>query len=171
MYESCSIDPSRRRTSDLGLRRAHAPKGHKAHFVPHVNESGELEVDPWWGVIQPQQLHPEIKTIGELEMIEHLERGGRAIDTRKPNFVAESGTIPGAIPVPWEEICEHLDDLDDEGVTVLFCNGPACPATPRAIEKLLDSGYPPERLAYYRGGIQDWMAVGLPMVEVADRSD
>lgn len=144
------------------LCRAPAPEGHESHRVPHVNSEGELEIDPWWGIVQPAVLHPEIPTWGELEMVAHLENGGRAIDTRRPEYVEESGTIPGAIAIHWEHITEHLD-LFDDGVVVLFCNGPQCAATPWAVERLLDAGIDPARLAYYRGGLQDWMSMGFPV--------
>ncbi len=159
---ACSIDPAR---SGRTLRRSHAPDGHSPHLVPHLADDGELVIDPWWGVIQPAVLHPQIPTIGELEVIEHIEQRGVAIDTRRPEYVAESGTIPGARAIHWEEITDHLD-LFAGGVVVLFCNGPQCAATPRAVESLLEAGVAPERIAYYRGGLQDWMSMGLPVAPV-----
>lgn len=50
---------------------------------------------------------------------------------------------------------------------VLFCNGPQCGATPHAIAALLDAGWDPARLRYYRGGIHDWVTLGLPLVPPA----
>ncbi len=144
------------------IERATAPHGHKPRRVPSTNRYGLVTIDPWWGTIQPEYLHPEIPTWGELEVIEHLEAGGRLVDTRQPEYVAATGTIPGSLAIPWEQITEHLDDLDPDGVTVLFCNGPQCAATPRAVERLLDAGVEPARLADYRGGIQDWLSLGLP---------
>lgn len=44
---------------------------------------------------------------------------------------------------------------------VLFGNGPWCDQAPRAIRSLLDAGYPPERIGYYRGGLQSWLSLGL----------
>lgn len=145
------------------LERAAAPEGHEPHRLPRVNEDGELEIDPWWGVVQPAKLHPDIPTIGELELIEHLNSGGLAIDTRRPEYVSASGTIPGARAIHWEHVTEHLD-LFESGVVALFCNGPQCAATPWAVEKLLAAGVAPERLVYYRGGLQDWMGLGYPVV-------
>lgn len=159
---TCSIDPARAHPT---LRRARAPKGHSPHLVPQAAENGELLIDPWWGVIQPAVLHPELPTIGELELIEHLDAGGIAIDTRRPDYVSESGTIPGAQAIHWEHITEHLE-LFEAGVVVLFCNGPQCAATPHAVELLLEAGVAPERMAYYRGGLQDWMSMGLPVAPV-----
>ena len=53
---------------------------------------------------------------------------------------------------------------------MLFCNGPQCAATPDAIRTLLRAGYPAERLAYYRGGIHDWVTLGLPLEPAEERS-
>lgn len=47
---------------------------------------------------------------------------------------------------------------------VLWCNGPACGQSPRAIRGLLAAGYPPSRLKYYRGGMQMWQLWGLTTV-------
>ncbi len=47
---------------------------------------------------------------------------------------------------------------------VLWCNGPACGQSPRAIRGLLDVGYPAEKLHYYRGGMQMWQLWGLTTV-------
>jgi rhodanese-related sulfurtransferase len=149
------------------LDREHAPEGHVAHRVPEVLDSGLVVVDPWWGTIQPHQLHPDLPTIGELELIEHLNAGGATVDTRRIEYVVETGTIAGSLIIPWEEIVERADEIDPDSVTVLFCNGPQCAATPRAVERLLEIGRKPSSLMYYRGGMQDWIGLGLPVEAVS----
>jgi rhodanese-related sulfurtransferase len=47
---------------------------------------------------------------------------------------------------------------------VLWCNGPACGQSPRAIQGLLGVGYPPDKLFYFRGGMQMWQLWGLTTV-------
>ena len=47
---------------------------------------------------------------------------------------------------------------------VLFCNGPWCGQSPRAIKALLKLNYPPDRLFYYRGGLQMWQLYGLTTI-------
>lgn len=44
---------------------------------------------------------------------------------------------------------------------LLFCNGPWCDQSPRAIRALVKLGYPVNRIYYYRGGMQDWLLLGL----------
>ena len=47
---------------------------------------------------------------------------------------------------------------------LLWCNGPWCDQSPRAIKNLLKLGYPAKKMRYYRGGMQDWMVLGLTVV-------
>lgn len=149
--------------------RAPAPEGHAACRVPIVEDDGQIRIDPWWGTIQPCTLAEGVGTVGELEVIAHLARGGRIIDTRRREFVDHTGLIEGATHIEWEEINEHPAAFDPDGPTVLYCNGPQCGATPNAVKLLLEAGTEPAKILYYRGGIQDWMALGLPVV-AADES-
>ncbi|MCB1876934.1 MAG: rhodanese-like domain-containing protein [Chromatiales bacterium] len=48
---------------------------------------------------------------------------------------------------------------------VLWCNGPWCGQSPRAINNLLKLGYPAEKIYYYRGGMQIWKILGLTTAE------
>lgn len=125
-------------------------------------EPGLFTVDATWGTIQPHDLPGDVPTVGELEVIEHLRGGGLTVDTRQPDQVAR-GSLPGAVAIRHQEIVERLARLDADGPVVLFCNGPQCRATPQAVAALVAAGWPPERLRYYRGGIHDWVTLGLPL--------
>ena len=100
-------------------------------------------------------------TRGTELVIEHIEAGRPLIDTRNAESFA-SGTIPTARSIPLAELDERIDEVDRDVKTVLFCNGPACAATPQAIHKLLAAGHPASQLRYYRGGMHDWLTLGLP---------
>jgi rhodanese-related sulfurtransferase len=45
---------------------------------------------------------------------------------------------------------------------VFFCNGPLCSATPAMVRALLGAGHPATAILYYRGGMHDWITLGLP---------
>jgi len=137
------------------------PERDDSQMVPRRVANGLLEVDPTWGTVQPIALVDGVRTIGELELIDHLEHGLPVIDTRLERFHREA-TIPGARWIGHEEILDHVDELDQTIPTVFFCNGPQCTATPDAIRALLEYGYPPAAILYYRGGIHDWMTLGYP---------
>ena len=48
-------------------------------------------------------------------------------------------------------------DFSKVKYVVLFCNGSWCSQSPKAIFKLINMGYPIEKLCWYRGGLQDWL--------------
>ena len=124
-----------------------------------------------------------VETVGELELINFMqtrvaEGTGLLIDSRIPDWYAK-GTIPGAVNVPFstlsaenpyrDQILTALGGLmEDEAWDfseamdlTLFCNGPWCDQSPRAIQNLLAVGYPAEKIRYYRGGMQLWLLLGL----------
>lgn len=133
--------------------------------------------------ITPMQAAPGVATVGELEVLEFLDTRvavglGLLLDSRVPEWFAK-GSIPGAVNVPFatvdaanpyrDDILQALgavktaDGLDFTGAQdlLLFCNGPWCDQAPRAIRSLVSAGYPPEKLSFYRGGMQLWLQLGL----------
>lgn len=121
-----------------------------------------MVVDATWGTIAPISLAPGVSTIGELELIRHIQSGGTLIDTRSPDAYAE-GTIPTARNIPHGEAGDAIATLDANAKTAFFCNGPQCAATPDAVSTLLGAGFPAPAILYYRGGLHDWVTLGLPI--------
>lgn len=117
-----------------------------------------------------------VTTIGELELLAFLQDPQSVvIDGRiRPEY--EAGTIPGAVSVPYNEAADRLGELgcepDFEGYecpedvpsVALFCNGPWCGQSPTAARRMIEAGYPPEKIFYYRGGMQVWRSLGLTVV-------
>ena len=130
---------------------------------PVPDKPGLLTVDATWGTISPIQLAPGVRTVGELEVIDHID--GRTCRSWTRGWRTSTGRarIPSARNIPHEQIEQSINSLDPGLTTIFFCNGPQCAATPAAIRTLLTSGYPPESILYYRGGIHDWMTLGLPI--------
>lgn len=56
-------------------------------------------------------------------------------------------------------------DFTNAKTLVLFCNGIWCPQSTANIKTLVGIGYPLEKLKWYRGGMQDWLSVGLTSVQ------
>ncbi|UHD16319.1 rhodanese-like domain-containing protein [Thiocapsa bogorovii] len=56
-------------------------------------------------------------------------------------------------------------DFTDAKTLVLFCNGLWCGQSTENIKTLVDLGYPLHKLKWYRGGMQDWVSVGLTTVK------
>lgn len=126
--------------------------------------------------IQPMTVAPGVTTIGELELLEILEKGTmKVVDSRTIEWHLK-GTIPGAINVPYTEMAMRLNEFgctkadakwDCAGAepVALFCNGPWCGQSPTAIRAMIREGYPAEKISYYRGGMQAWLMLGLTTVE------
>ncbi|QIN84452.1 rhodanese-like domain-containing protein [Rubrobacter tropicus] len=129
---------------------------------PVEGAPGLVEVDATWGTIQPMTVASGVRTVGEAEVIEHLEQGLPMVDSRGRDSYEES-TIPGATNVHFKETAARLGELDREAPTVFFCNGPQCGQSPAAIQALIEAGHSPEKILYYRGGLHDWMTLGLPV--------
>lgn len=148
--------------------------------------------------VQPMQLAPGVETIGELELIDYLERATAdlsdvlVIDSRTAEWV-ERGTIPGAVNIPYTELdpsyakaaqiaeilqlefggvaVDGLWDFENVKTLVFFCNGAWCGQSPTNIKALLNLGFPAHKLKWYRGGMQAWEQLGLTTVSPAPASD
>jgi rhodanese-related sulfurtransferase len=134
--------------------------------------------------IVPIEAAPDVKTVGELELIAFLKKNnnsetGLLVDARLAKFY-DVETIPGAINIPFtlftspsiKEVIPLLGvskkngkyDFSQAKTLYLFCNGPWCKQSPRAIKALIDFGYPATKLYYYRGGMQLWKLFSLTTV-------
>ncbi|MGH8595634.1 MAG: rhodanese-like domain-containing protein [Gammaproteobacteria bacterium] len=143
--------------------------------------------------VQPAVMAPGVETIGELELLQYLKRIADGedsllvIDSRTPDWVS-NGTIPGSINISWQQLnpesgadplaiaeilerqfgaltLEGLWDFSAAKTLVLFCNGPWCGQSPTNIRTLLKFGYPAHKIKWYRGGMQDWEALGFTVVK------
>lgn len=139
--------------------------------------------------LSPMFVAADVATLGELEVIEFLssrvEAGeGLLVDARMPDQRA-IGFIPASINIPAptmspenpyrNEILMALGAEQFQGVfsyvdaisLVVFDAGPATQDAPTLIADLLAAGYPADKLAYYRGGMQVWATLGLSTQEIA----
>jgi len=140
-------------------------RNEEPHLVPQPvpGQAGVVRVDVTWGDIQPMQIAEGVRTVGELDVIESLKQGMPVVDSRTSDFFVAS-TIPGAISIPYPEAVSRMDELDPTRPAIFFCNGPQCGQSPAAIRALLETGYPKDKILYYRGGLHDWLTLGLPVV-------
>ena len=128
--------------------------------------------------IQPISPAPGVTTIGELELLDMLQDPAAIVlDSRTEDWF-EKGSIPGAVNMPYTQAADRLDELgctldfdgficEDVPRVALFCNGAWCGQSPAAIRRMIEAGFPAERLFYYRGGMQAWRGLGLTVTDPA----
>jgi rhodanese-related sulfurtransferase len=97
-------------------------------------------------------------TIAALERIGGVRRGEVSGMTRKFEQAMAPLGLFGA------NAKTDFWDFSNAKELVLWCNGPWCGQSPRAIKALIDHGFPPEKISYYRGGMQMWKILGLTVV-------
>jgi rhodanese-related sulfurtransferase len=134
----------------------------------------------------------ELEVLGYLKRISSGDRTVMVVDSRTPEWIIR-GTIPGSVNIPWNKINVDVEgsfeiaaeantladilqtqfgaqlvdgkwDFRNAKTLVMFCNGIWCPQSSANIKTLLGLGYPAYKLKWYRGGMQDWVSVGLTTV-------
>jgi len=151
------------------------PKACKATFITSAGK-----------VIFPMQIHKGIETYGEIEVMAFIKKMQQdstmlLIDTRDEEWY-NYRTIPGAMNIhyvyimrPKEFEKEYLVTLEKLGILgkkkpfdfsqakiiLLFCNGAWCSQSPNMAKALLTLGYPPEKMKWYRGGMDDWLGLSM----------
>lgn len=89
----------------------------------------------------------------------------RIIDSRISSD-RRHGYIEGSISLPDVEtdcssLARHIDSKQTP--TLFYCNGPKCGRSGKAIKVAVDCGY--QQLYWYRGGMEDWMDEGFPVIK------
>lgn len=137
--------------------------------------------------IVPQVAAVGIETIVETDVLEFLVTGvgknnGLLVDARMPDARA-MGFIPGSVSLPHQTVAldnelrdeilkalgarafEDVFNFADAQNLVVYDNGPTQNDAGKLISRLLEAGYPSEKIRYYRGGMQVWSVVGLTIQE------
>ncbi|MBT2129873.1 rhodanese-like domain-containing protein [Aliiroseovarius lamellibrachiae] len=126
--------------------------------------------------VQPMVPAPGVTPIGELEMLGFLQDPEViVVDSRVAKDHA-GGSIPGAISIPYNEAADRMDELgcevdfdgfdcSDAKTVALFCNGNWCGQSPTAIRRMIEAGYPADKINYYRGGMHAWRMLGLTVTD------
>ncbi|MBD3665765.1 rhodanese-like domain-containing protein [Sulfitobacter aestuariivivens] len=135
------------------------------------------------GCVVPMQAARGVPTLGEIEVLAFLTdevagNAGLMVDARAPQDRAK-GFIPGSVSLPQHTLSESNSFRDDilralgardlDGVfdftnaraLLVYDTGPGSDDAGKLISKLMTTGYPAEKLFYYRGGMQVWTVLGF----------
>ncbi len=119
--------------------------------------------------IQPIRAAKGVRTIGELELIEAVKDPDVLLVDARPKswFVLES--LPGAVNIPEKMTAnpkarDKLLKILSSKVLVVYGNGSWSPEAAQFIRNMIHLGFPPEKLRYYRDGLQGWKLLGMTTV-------
>jgi len=133
--------------------------------------------------IEPANAAQGVRSVSELEVFTFMQQNvsagtGLLVDVRLPAEF-DAGSIPAAISVPAATLVANnpyredlllalgakgaLGRMDFSGAfdLLVFDDGPWSPLAREAVQRLIESGYPSQKILYYRGGMQMWHVFGL----------
>lgn len=150
-------------------------------FVWYRLASGEVE-DAWLAIrALAAQLVPELDrlatdylgdregfpTIDPDELLQGLAEDRFLVIDVRPTDEHRAGHLPGAIPVPPDQLVERLAILPRDREIVAYCRGPYCVHADDAVRWLTANG---RRARRYVEGIPEWRRRGGPVVAAADET-
>ncbi len=109
---------------------------------------------------------PAEATAAEVEWArQHYEDGTALFVDSRPLNQFETGRIPGAFPVPFEEIARGapavLDLLPTDYLLIIYCSGGDCESSHYVQTMLGEYGY--TETAIFEAGFPAWVDAGLPV--------
>ncbi|HKJ24579.1 MAG TPA: rhodanese-like domain-containing protein [Myxococcota bacterium] len=111
-------------------------------------------------VVLPALADPEAPSIAP-EALQAQRAAGTApvvIDVRTPEEFA-TGHIPGAVNIPFDQVVEHIGELDAPHGVALYCM--MGPRARKGESALLGAGF--TSVLHLEGGLAAWKAAGLPV--------
>lgn len=163
----------------------------KGQDVVIARAQGEVPMSCPPDCLQPIRADETVATFGALEVVGFLANDvaanrGHLVDVRLPaEFAAQR--LPGAVNVPLATLAPDNPFLKDIllalGATevggaldfgaahklVVYGEGPASEAAAQAARHLVAAGYPPEKVIYFRGGLQEWRDFALTEIRSGDQ--
>lgn len=125
---------------------ARTPAWHKKGTIPGSISIPFTQFDP------DKSAEALAEVLVKLDVRKKGAGGGSFMDSIKNLFSGDANSADN----PWD--FSHAKEV------LLYCNGMWCGQSPRAIKNLLALGYPPEKIFYYRGGMQAWQSLGLTVI-------
>lgn len=128
------------------------------------------------GFLQPLVPAPGVNPATEIEVLRALnDPAWMVVDMRDEDTPLEA-TLPNAYHIPYNEVEDRMPEFGCKQLAkyrwdcraapqvLAYCNGPVCTQSPMGISTLIEMGFEPAKIWYYRGGMLDWEALGLTTV-------
>ena len=156
--------------------------------IRRIQDNSSL-LDPDWArtwrpcppfCIQPMVPTEGVTSVGELALLDDLQDPAVIVIDSRTRSWFEGGTIPGAVSIPWNSRSPEMKlltgwtswaarPISTDGAAIWRARDPVLQrhvvrAVAHRDPAMIAAGYPPERIRYYRGGMQAWRLLGLTVV-------
>lgn len=99
----------------------------------------------------------DLVTIEREELLDGLAEDRFLVIDVRPEAEHRAGHLPGAVPVPPDQLAERLAELPDDREIIAYCRGPYCVYADDAVRWLTANGRPARR---YIDGVVEWRRAG-----------
>lgn len=111
-------------------------------------------------VVEMQEQQVRQMTLDELKELMNDTKPFILADARDMESYEEAH-IPGAIPMPADEVHRLADQYDRDLDVITYCGSYQCPASTLAAKEFMKKGF--RHVRDYKGGIKEWTEAGNPV--------
>lgn len=108
----------------------------------------------------------DVELVTRAELRHRMKQGDVVVLDVRPTEEFEAGHIPGARSVPFGELLQRLEELEQDREVVAYCRGAHCVMAHDAVRLLHSEGREARRL---EDGMLEWRAARLPVATGAQR--
>lgn len=124
-------------------------------------------VEDWSKYVEAKATEAGITVIFMPDVRRHLEAKNALIFDARPAIDFAAGHIPGARPLPFEEVATRLVDymefLEPAAPVVTYCAGPSCDEALLLSIHLRSLGF--TNVLFYAAGLEQWAAAKNPVAK------
>ncbi len=134
--------------------------------VNHFRPDGIPLVADWSPQARLKAATGESMVIPLEQAVEFYESKEAVFLDARPIHQFEEGRIPGALPVPWQNVDDHIglffeQVVDPEAIIITYCDGEACSLSEDLAVMLRDMGYANVKVLI--NGWSVWVEAGYPV--------
>jgi rhodanese-related sulfurtransferase/DNA-binding transcriptional ArsR family regulator len=99
----------------------------------------------------------DFEKISVAELQERMSRDEVLLLDVRPEVEFQAGHLPGAVPIPLDELEQRLEEFPPGMLIVAYCRGPYCVFADQALDLLSRRGW---RVARLEEGVAEWQFAG-----------
>lgn len=102
----------------------------------------------------------DVEEVSRQELVDRLDAGDVVLLDVRPPEEYDAGHIPGALSVPFGELADRIESIEEDADIVAYCRGAYCVMAHDAVRLLRAQGRHARRL---EDGLLEWRLTGHPI--------